>query len=236
MLATGLTAIIGVQAFIIIGGVIRVVPLTGITLPFVSYGGSSLLANYVLLALLIRISDSAARQLGEVPDTLTIGERLDGPRPRQRGAAERGARSERPREQADPAPRARAARLLRDPVRPAQRDPGAPGRRRSTPTCATSARPSGTSTGPAARSSPPTAWSSPRPCRAAPGDKFKLPAHVPEARLLQQHHRLLHVRLRRDAARAHPGRRADGRHGRAAGARPAEHPRQQRQQPAACSW
>jgi cell division protein FtsW (lipid II flippase) len=75
LLATGLTTIIGVQAFIIIGGVIRVVPLTGITLPFVSYGGSSLLANYVILALLIRISDSTARRLGEVPDTPTIGER-----------------------------------------------------------------------------------------------------------------------------------------------------------------
>ena len=54
LLATGLTTILGVQAFIIIGGVIRVVPLTGITLPFVSYGGSSLVANYVLLALLMR--------------------------------------------------------------------------------------------------------------------------------------------------------------------------------------
>jgi peptidoglycan glycosyltransferase len=75
LLATGLTTIIGVQAFIIIGGVIRVVPLTGITLPFVSYGGSSLLANYVILALLIRISDSNARRLREVPDTPTIGER-----------------------------------------------------------------------------------------------------------------------------------------------------------------
>ena len=76
LLATGLTTIIGMQAFIIMAGVLRVVPLTGITLPFMSYGGSSLLANYVLLALLIRESDSTARRHGEVPDQLTIGERL----------------------------------------------------------------------------------------------------------------------------------------------------------------
>ena len=57
LLATGLTLLIGVQSFIIIAGVIRVLPLTGVTLPFVSYGGSSLIANYVLLALLLRISD-----------------------------------------------------------------------------------------------------------------------------------------------------------------------------------
>ena len=77
LLATGLTTIVGVQAFIIIGGVIRVVPLTGITLPFVSYGGSSLVANYVLLALLIRVSDSSARRLGEVPDEATQFERIE---------------------------------------------------------------------------------------------------------------------------------------------------------------
>jgi peptidoglycan glycosyltransferase len=60
LVATGLTMIIGFQAFFIMAGVLRLLPLTGITLPFMAYGGSSLVANYVLVALLLRISDEGA--------------------------------------------------------------------------------------------------------------------------------------------------------------------------------
>ena len=62
LLAFGLAAVFLLQTIIIVGGIVRLLPLTGQTLPFVSYGGSSLLANFIMVALLLRISHHAAAQ------------------------------------------------------------------------------------------------------------------------------------------------------------------------------
>jgi cell division protein FtsW (lipid II flippase) len=63
LLAAGLTFGFALQTFIIVGGILRIIPLTGITLPFVSYGGSSVVANFVLLAGLLLVSNRANREM-----------------------------------------------------------------------------------------------------------------------------------------------------------------------------
>ncbi len=61
LLAAGLTSILAFQTIIIVGGVVRIIPLTGITLPFISYGGSSLVSNFALIGLLLHISSLPRR-------------------------------------------------------------------------------------------------------------------------------------------------------------------------------
>jgi len=77
LVAVGLTTLLGFQAFFIMAGVTRLLPLTGITLPFMAYGGSSLITNYVLVALLMRVSEEGS----STPAERTSGIKQPGERP-----------------------------------------------------------------------------------------------------------------------------------------------------------
>ena len=161
LLAAGLALVVGVQAFIIAAGNLKLIPLTGITLPFISYGGSSLLANAVVVGLLLALSDR-----GVEPPPPPRRSRAGSIGLLRRGAHER--RAARPTRSATPIGRGVVRARRRAPRSRSPSSPPAPATGRSSGRPISSAAPDDPLLIAAARNV--VRGADPRPRRARPGD------------------------------------------------------------------